>query len=336
METMLAGRLTTGGGAFAVEEVPVPEPGPGQVLIRVRAAGVCLSDVHLIQGVLAPQPLTGDKVTLGHETAGEVKALGDGVTGFAEGDPVVLQAGELRDGTPCTRGVNIDGGWAEYAVAAAEAVVPLPPGIPFEQACIIPDAVSTPWAAITSGANVRPAEAVAVWGVGGLGAHAVQLLRMVGACPVIAVDPLAAARERALRLGADVALDPADPEFGDLLRAAAGAGGVAAAFDFAGVPAARDQALSALAEYGRLVLVGLTDQPFTIRNNLWFCRFRQQVLGHYGSRPEDLVDLVRLAGMHRLDLSGSVSAIHPLAEAAQAVDALERKEGNPIRLILRP
>ncbi|MGW8776525.1 zinc-binding dehydrogenase [Streptomyces sp. NPDC055796] len=336
METMLAGRLTTGGGGFAVEEAPVPEPGPGQVLIRVRAAGVCLSDVHLIQGILEPQPLSGNKVTLGHETAGEVKALGDGVTSLAVGDPVVLQAGELRDGTPCTRGVNIDGGWAEYTVAAADAVVPLPPGIPFEQACIIPDAVSTPWAAITSGANVRPAEAVAVWGVGGLGAHAVQLLRMVGACPVVAVDPLPAARERALRLGADVALDPADPDFATLLRDAAGAGGVAAAFDFAGVPAARDQALAALAEHGRLVLVGLTDQPFTIQNNLWFCRFRQQVLGHYGSRSEDLVDLVRLTGMRRLDLSGSVSAIHPLAEAAQAVDALERKEGNPIRLILRP
>ncbi|MEU8778088.1 zinc-binding dehydrogenase [Streptomyces sp. NPDC048606] len=332
---MLAGRLTTEGGGFAVEEVPVPEPGPGQVLVRVRAAGVCLSDVHLIQGMLAPHPLSGNKVTLGHETAGEVAALGGGVTALAEGDRVVLQAGERRDGTTCTRGVNIDGGWAEYAVAAADAVVPLPPGIPFEQACIIPDAVSTPWAAITSGAHVRPAEAVAVWGVGGLGAHAIQLLRMVGACPVIAVDPLAAARERALRLGADTALDPTDPEFATLLRAAS-AGGVAAAFDFAGVPAARDQALASLAESGRLVLVGLTDQPFTIRDNLWFCRFRQRVIGHYGSAPEDLVDLVRLVGMGRLDLSGSISAIHPLADAARAVDVLERKEGDPIRLILRP
>ncbi|WP_408059220.1 zinc-binding dehydrogenase [Streptomyces erythrochromogenes] len=158
---------------------------------------------------------------------------------------------------------------------------------------------------------------------------------MVGACPVVAVDPLPAARERALRLGADTALDPADPEFANLLRAAAGTGGVAA-FDFAGVPAARDQALAALAEYGRLVLVGLTDQPFTIQDNLWFCRFRQRVLGHYGSRPEDLVDLVRLVGMRRLDLSGSISGIHRPADAAQAVKALERKEDNPIRLILTP
>ncbi|MER7735613.1 zinc-binding dehydrogenase [Streptomyces erythrochromogenes] len=333
---MLAGRLTTGGGGFAVEEVPVPEPGPGQVLVRVRAAGVCLSDVHLIQGMLAPQPLTGNKVTLGHETAGEVAVLGAGVTGLAEGDRVVLQAGEVRGGVSCTRGVNIDGGWAEYTVAAADAVVPLPSGIPFEQACVIPDAVSTPWAAITSGAEVRPAEAVAVWGVGGLGAHAVQLLRLVGACPVIAVDPLPAARERALRLGADAALDPADPEFATRVRAAAGAGGIDAAFDFAGVPAARDQALASLAESGRLVLVGLTDQPFTIRDNLWFCRFRQRVLGHYGSRPEDLVDLVRLVGLQRLDLSGSISGTYRLADAAQAVEALERKEGNPIRLILTP
>ncbi|MFJ3201618.1 zinc-binding dehydrogenase [Streptomyces sp. NPDC086989] len=336
MGTMLAARLTTGGGGFAVEEVPVPVPGPGQVLVQVRAAGVCLSDVHLIQGMLKPQPLAGDKVTLGHEVAGVVRALGDGVTSVGAGDHVVLQGGELREGVRGTRGVNFDGGWAEYALAAAAAVVQLPPGIPFEQACIVPDAVSTPWAAITSSAAVRPAEAVAVWGVGGLGAHAVQLLRMVGACPIVAVDPLTAARERALHLGADAALDPADPDFGAALRAVAGTAGITAALDFAGVPAAREQALASLAERGRLVLVGLTDQPFTIKDNAWFCRFRQQVIGHYGSRPEDLTDLVALVGRRRLDLSGSVSGIFPLADAARAVEALERKEGNPIRLILKP
>ncbi|MGE7391203.1 zinc-binding dehydrogenase [Streptomyces sp. NPDC004126] len=336
MKTMLAARLSTSGGGFAVEEVPVPAPGPGQVLVHVRAAGVCLSDVHLIQGMLKAAPLTGDAVTLGHETSGVVSVLGPGVTGLKEGDHVVLQAGEVRDGAVCTRGVNIDGGWAEYALAAADAVVPLPPQIPFEQACIIPDAVSTSWAAITSSAQVRPAEAVAVWGVGGLGAHAVQLLRLVGACPVVAVDPLGSARERALRLGADAALDPADPDFATALRAAVGPKGVAAAFDFAGVPAARDQALGSLAEGGRLVLVGLTDQPLTVGDSVWFCRFQQQVRGHYGSRPEDLVDLVDLVARQRLDLSGSVSGLFPLADAARAVEALERKEGSPIRLILTP
>ncbi|MFF3014804.1 zinc-binding dehydrogenase [Streptomyces sp. NPDC057939] len=336
METMLAARLSVEGGGLTVEEVPVPAPGPGQVLVEVRAAGVCLSDVHLIQGMLKPRPLVGDKVTLGHETAGVVHALGEGVTSLGVGDHVVLQAGELRDGVRCTRGVNCDGGWAEYALAAADAVVPLPPEIPFEVACIIPDAVSTPWAAITSRAAVRPAEAVGVWGVGGLGAHAVQLLRLVGACPVIAVDPLAEARERALRLGADAALDPTDPDFGAGLRAVTGPQGITTAFDFAGVPAARDQALGSLADQGKLVLVGLTDQPLTVKDSTWFCRFGQQVIGHYGSRPEHLAELVGLVSRGRLDLSTSVSGVFPLADAARAVEALENKEGSPIRLILKP
>lgn len=92
-----------------------------------------------------------------------------------------------------TRGVDYDGGWAEYALAREDTLVPVPDLLPFEQACIIPDAVSTPWAAVTDTARVRPAEAAGVWGVGGLGAHAVQLLLLVGAAPVIAVDPLPAA-----------------------------------------------------------------------------------------------------------------------------------------------
>ena len=206
---MLAGRLTYATGTFVVDDVPVPEPGPGQVLIKVEAAGVCLSDLHLIEGMLKPATST-DVVTLGHEVAGTVHTLGPGVTGWQPGARVLLHAGELSPaGAVLTRGVDYDGGWAEYALASVHTLVPIPDDLPFEQAAIIPDAVSTPWAAITATAAVRPAEAVGVWGAGGLGAHAVQLLRLVGAAPIVVVDPLPGARQRGLDLGADLALDPA-------------------------------------------------------------------------------------------------------------------------------
>ncbi|MFI6168066.1 zinc-binding dehydrogenase [Nocardia sp. NPDC051052] len=336
METMLAARLHIPSRTLSLEQVPKPAPGLGEVLIKVEAAGVCLSDVHLIDGGLQPQLLAGDTVTLGHEVAGSIAEVGPEVTGLALGDRVALQAGELRKGVVYTRGVDYDGGWAEYALATAESVISIPDSLPFEQAAIIPDAVSTPWAAITATGDVRAAQAVAVWGVGGLGAHAVQLLRIVGAYPIIAVDPNAAARERAVELGADLALDSTDPELTKKVRAATRGVGIDAAFDFAGVPAVREQAVRVLAHQGRLVLVGIVNQPLTIEYSAPFVVSQQQIRGHYGSGPTHVPQLIRLTAGGRLDLSRSISGVFPLAEAPAVVDRLVRKEGDPIRLILRP
>jgi threonine dehydrogenase-like Zn-dependent dehydrogenase len=337
MAQMLAARLHVPSRTLRLEEVPRPQPGPGEVLVKVEAAGVCLSDVHLIDGTLTPLLLRGDTVTLGHEVSGTVVETGAGVTAWSPGQRVVLHAGESRDGVTYTRGVDYDGGWAEYALSAADAMTALPDAIPFEQGAIIPDAVSTPWGAITETGAVRPAEAVGVWGVGGLGVHAVQLLRAIGACPVVAVDPNPVARERALAAGADLALDSADPELRQTVRAATGGAGLAAAFDFAGVPPVREQAVSVLAPKGRLVLVGLTDKPLTVMDGTRFSYLQQRVLGHYGSdMPVALPQLLRLIQGGRLDFSGSVSGVLPLAEAAEAVARLEKKEGDPIRLVLRP
>ncbi|MGN9767684.1 alcohol dehydrogenase catalytic domain-containing protein [Micromonospora sp. SD12] len=334
---MLAGRLHLAERALRMEPVPVPEPRDGQVRIRVEAAGVCLSDVHLIDGTLTPLYLPGDVVTLGHEVAGVVDAFGDDVEGWQPGQRVLLQAGERdRRGTVLTRGVDYDGGWAEYAVASESTVVPIPDDLPFEQACVIPDAVSTPWAAVTDTARTRPGEAVGVWGVGGLGAHAVQLLRLVGAAPVIAVEPLAAARERAVALGADAVLDPADAAFRDAVLELTGGRGLDVAFDFAGVTAVREQALTVLGRRGRLVLAGIANKPVTIASDSPFNYFQQAVLGHYGSEGEHVEQLVSLARQGRLDLAASISDVLPLADAQEAVRRVQTKQGNPIRLILRP
>ncbi|MFC9482832.1 zinc-binding dehydrogenase [Streptomyces griseus] len=336
MERMRAARLHLPSRTLTVEEVDRPAPGPGEVLVKVGAAGVCLSDVHLIDGTLSPMYPEGDTVTLGHEVAGTVAETGPGVEGWTVGDRVVLQAGEERRGRTYTRGVDYDGGWAEYALATATTLVALPDSLPFEQAAIIPDAVSTPWAAVTATGDVRAAEAVGVWGVGGLGAHAVQLLRAVGAHPVVAVDPAPAARKRALEFGADLALDPDDPRFREKVLGATGGAGLAAAFDFAGVPPVREQALTALAPKGRLVLVGLTDQPLTVDNGTLFSYLQHRILGHYGSESHHVPQLVRLAEGGRLDFSRSITDVLPLEDVAAAVRRTETKEGDPVRIVLRP
>jgi D-arabinose 1-dehydrogenase-like Zn-dependent alcohol dehydrogenase len=348
MNTMLAGRLHVTTGKFRVEEVPVPVPGPGEVLIEVKAAGVCLSDVHLIDGSLKPfVPI--EEVTLGHEVAGVIHTLGPDLLGeWAPGMRVALQAGQscgrcancrLRR-TPClktrTRGVDYDGGWAQYTIAREDTLVPIPDHLPFDQAAIIPDAVSTPYAAIVATGEVRPAQAVGVWGAGGLGAHGIQLARLAGAAPVIAVDPLPSARERALAFGTDLALDPGDPGFAETVLQATEGRGLDVAFDFAGVSAVREQSATVLARGGIMVLVGLTPHPLTITGSTQFSWKRNQIRGHYGSGPEYVEQLVRLASVGRLDLSPSISDHLPLADAAEAVRRLENKVGDPIRLVLIP
>ncbi|WIY01615.1 zinc-binding dehydrogenase [Amycolatopsis mongoliensis] len=346
-ETMLAGRLDRKTRRFQVEEVPVPTPEPDEVRIAVAAAGVCLSDLHLIDGTLNPRG-TASAVTLGHEVAGRVEALGEAVPpGVHIGQRVTLQAGQScgrcddcirRQTCPrsLTRGVHYDGGWAEYALARVDTLVPIPEHLPFDQAAIIPDAVSTPYAAITATAQVRPAQSAAVWGAGGLGAHAIQVLKLVGAAPIIAIDPLPAARRRALAFGADVALDPGAEDLVTQVRDATAGRGVDYAFDFAGVAAARDQAVAALAPAGALVLVGLTPEPLSISDSTTFCARKNRLLGHYGSAPQHVEELVAMTATRRLGFSDSISGHIKLADAEDAVHRLAHKSGDPVRLVLVP
>src|SRR5215831_9130340 len=310
---MLAGRMNFATGTFTVKQVSVPAPGPGEVRILVRAAGICLSDVHLIDGLLRPARLRGDEVTLGHEVSGEVESLGDDVTGVEVGARVIVPPAKLVDGVLWQMGIDYDGGWAEFVVVPAEMIVPIPDALPFDQAAIIPDAVATPWGAIEWTGQFKPGESAGVWGIGGLGVHAVQLLRFAGAAPIIAVDPLDAARRRALDLGADVALDPADPGFRQAVSAATGGAGVDIAFDFAGVAPVRKQALASLRSGGRLVLVGISGNSVMIDDEARFMGSRRQIRGHMGYEPRHVVDLVRLTQLGRLDLSRSISATLPLA-----------------------
>ncbi|HEX5400668.1 MAG TPA: zinc-binding dehydrogenase [Pseudonocardiaceae bacterium] len=347
VDTMLAGRMNFAKQHFEVEEVPIPQPADDEVRVAVAAAGVCLSDLHLIDGTLGIG--AEHTVTLGHEVAGTVEAVGPAVPDdVVVGQRVALQAGQSCGRcaacvrrrpfcmAPMTRGVQYDGGWAEFALARHDTLVPIPDELPFDQAAIIPDAVSTPYAAIVATAQVRPAQAVGVWGVGGLGAHGVQLLRMAGAAPIIAVDPLPGARERALAFGADIALDPGADDLVGQVYAATGGRGLDFAFDFAGVAAVREQADATLAPGGALVLVGLTAAPLAITNGTAFSVRRHRLLGHYGSAPQHVEELVALMGYRRLDLSKSISGHIPLADAHDAVRQLADKVGDPIRLILVP
>ena len=343
---MRAARFNAEAKSLEIRDVPVPVPAPHEVLVRVQACGVCLSDVHLIDGSL-PGPLP--EVTPGHEPAGVIEALGDAVPVWQQGQRVVMAAG--RPCLACANcaagrsdrclngeimGFNYDGAWAEYVVVPYAALTAVPDSVPIEQAAILADAVSTPYAAITDRANVQPGEAVGIWGVGGLGVHAVKVARLVGAAPIVALDPLPEARERALRLGADVAIDPRLDDAVAQVRALTGGVGLDAAFDVVGSAAIIAQAEQCLAGRGRLVMVGISWEPTSLGPGVLFSVQSQTLMGHLGYRKEHLDTLVRLVELGRLDVSDSISAVLPLADIVDAVDQLATKRGNPIRLVIQP
>jgi len=334
---MRAGRIKISTREFKVVDYPIPFPRTGQVRIEVKAAGVCLSDVHLIDSTLSPGYLEGDEVTMGHEVSGVIDYLGEGVTDWKIGQRVIVCAG-IRDakGRVRTQGFDFDGGFAQFMVADESTLVAIHDALSFEEACIIPDAVSTPWAAISQTAKVAPGESSAVYGLGGLGIHAVQLLKIIGSAPIVAVDPLPQARERALLVGADISLDPNDVDFSKKIRAATHGRGIDCAFDFAGVTSVRVQGLPLLSEGGRLVLIGIAGEAISIPNDMAFIYKRNQILGHYGSEPHHTQELVALVEQGKLDLSSSISSTFSLEDAQLALTQLKDKVNNPIRIILKP
>jgi threonine dehydrogenase-like Zn-dependent dehydrogenase len=307
---------------------------------------VCLSDVHLIDGSL---PGNLPVVTPGHEPAGVIERVGSDVEFWAPGQRVLMAAGKTcmqcqfchagefeNCQAPQIMGFSYDGAWAEYVVVPAAALVAIPDSVPIEQAAICADAVSTPYAALLERAQVRPAESVAIWGIGGLGIHAVKLARLMGAAPIIALDPLEDARKRALAAGADVALDPMDPLTVLAVREAAGGAGVDVALDVVGSVPVLQQAEQCLARRGRLVMVGMSMDATQLGPGAIFSVQSQTLLGHLGYRKEHLHQLLRLVETGRLDLSDSISDIVPLDGVVDAVERLATKRDNPIRIVVRP
>jgi D-arabinose 1-dehydrogenase-like Zn-dependent alcohol dehydrogenase len=344
--TMRAERFYADTKAVVLEDVPIPEPGEGEVLVKVAFCGICHSDLSLINGTF---PAQRPVVTQGHEASGTIAKLGPGVTGWSEGDRVVLAAGRPCLQCPnCRRGdlancqwiqlmaFAYDGAWAEYTVAQAAGLTRVPDNVPLDQAAILADAVSTPFGAVVHTGKVRVGESVGVWGVGGVGTHIVQLARLVGAVPVIAVDINPVVRERALELGADYAFDSRDPEFKDKLAAATGGRKLDVAFDAVGLKVTFEQALDALTVGGRLVGVGMSAESPTVGPTSMFGLSQKQVLGHLGYQNADIETLAALVSRGRLDLSRSVSQVIALEDIHEGIRALEHAEGNPIRIVVAP
>ncbi|HEX9774458.1 MAG TPA: zinc-binding dehydrogenase [Actinomycetota bacterium] len=343
---MRAVRFPGVGQALRVEDVPTPEPGPGEALVEVAACGVCASDLHMFDGSL---PVRGSfPVTPGHEASGVIAELGEGVRGWSAGDRVAIYAGKAcgvcarclagesveRCLLPLTLGIDFDGAWADYVVVPASGLVRVPENVPLDVAAILCDAVGTPFNAVLDAGGLRAGERVAVFGVGGLGTHGVMLARMGGASFVAAVDPRPSARERAEALGADLVVDPTEGKASAAIRAATGGQGVDLAIDFVGANEVLKQAVASLAIDGRAMVVGVSGERIQLGPSVTFAVFRNTLRGVFGYQRHHLETLVSLVSSGRLDVAGSITHRFPIEDASAGVSMLSDKDNDPVRVVL--
>ncbi|MCP4908830.1 MAG: NAD(P)-dependent alcohol dehydrogenase [bacterium] len=264
---MRAARFYEPGQALRIEEIPIPEPRGHEVLVRVRAAGVCHTDIHIRSGQLPLVPGVELPLTLGHETAGEVAALGPDVEGVREGDEVVVWGargcGRCRlchsgSESLCDQGTWLNGGYAEYALIPGPRYLASLGGVDPVQAAPLADAGLTPLHAIRKALpRLRAGDHVALFGLGGLGHLAVQILRALSpSTEIIAVDIEPSKRALALKLGARHAVDGLDHPV-ERIAEITGGSGAAAVLDFVGSDDSLRAALPSLGKAGILVIVGM-------------------------------------------------------------------------------
>lgn len=328
---------------LSIEEIPTPTPGPGEILVKVAGCGVCHTDLHFIDhGV---PTFKKPPLILGHEASGTVAAIGSEVGGLKEGDRVLLPAvygcGHCRmcrmgRENVCDNmvffGSSVDGAYAEYLVAPALVAIGLPDEIPLIEGAIIADATTTPFHAVVNRGQVKPGDAVVVFGCGGIGLNCVQIAAAVGG-QVIAVDIADHKLDWARKLGAKATVNPKaverlDKELRKLTR-----GGADIAFECIGNPAVQEQAFNSVRTGGRFVVVGSSDKPMSL--NTGKVMFREiEIIGSLGCRVVDYGRVLELARQGKIKVSELVTAKFPLDEINAAFDTLRRGEG--IRSVITP
>jgi S-(hydroxymethyl)glutathione dehydrogenase / alcohol dehydrogenase len=340
------------------DDVVAVGPGPGQVKIGVRAAGVCHSDLSARRGGL-PQPTPA---ILGHEAAGDVVAVGDGVTGFAVGDKVIANwlppcgscASCLRGqpymcmthviaayieprflvGETPAFGMAGCGAFAEEMTVPAEGAVKIAADVPYEVAALVGCGVMTGVGAVINTAKVEPGATVAVIGCGGVGIAAIQGARLSGAAVIVGVDPVEGKHEVARRFGATHAVHP--DNLAELSAEITGGEGFDYAFEVVGAPRTIRTAWGAARRGGTVVIVGAgrADQQVEFTPFELLFDGKRMLASLYGSADvrRDYARLLGLWRAGRLDLEGMITQRLRLDDLDQGLAALGH--GDVIRQVI--
>lgn len=361
MPTALAAILYESAKPLVIEEVEVLPPQTGEVMVRMKAAGVCHSDLHVMKGDL-PMPLP---IILGHEGAGVVEAVGPGVTSVAPGDSVIpiwrASCGRCEyclSGRPalCDMGTAMrftglmpDGAtrfrnsrgdsirhyagvstFSSLSTMPEAAVVKIDAEFPLWKAALIGCGVITGVGAVTHAARVTPGASVAVFGCGGIGLNIIQGARLVSAGPILAIDRHAGKEVHARRLGATHFIDASATDPVQAVKELTGGRGVDFAFEAIGLPEPIEQAYDSLKKGGTCVVSGICRADARAAINVNQLVYAEKTLRGtlYGStRPR--TDLLNLIGLHRcgqLQLDELLTRTWKLEQINEAYAALERGE----------
>ena len=340
---MKAAVFYTANEPLRIEEVPTPSPGEGQVLVKVAACGLCHTDLHYIDhGV---PTFKKPPLILGHEVSGTIAEVGHNVEQWKPGDRVLLpavygcgQCAMCRTGREniCAQmvmfGNNVDGGYAEFVLAPAKDVIPLPEEIPLIEGAIIADATTTPYHAVVNRGRVKPGDRVVVFGCGGIGLNIVQIAAAVGA-QVIAVDIVDQKLEWARQLGAQATLNPQQFERIDKEIRKLTGGGADIGFEAIGNPTTQAQTFASLRTGGRFVVVGYSAKPMSLDTGRVMYR-EMEIVGSLGCRAVDYPRVIELARQGKIKVKELVTAKVPLAEINAGLDLLRKGEG--IRTVVVP
>jgi NADPH2:quinone reductase len=314
---------TGGPEVMQLEEVEVPTPQEGEVLVKVEAAGVNYADLAQRQGAYLTR--THTPMTLGVEFAGTVAALGPGVSTLAEGTRVVAF------------GV---GGYAEYAVARANMAIPIPPNLDFVHAAALPVHGITAYQLLRESARIQPGESVLVHAAaGGVGTLAVQLAKLMGAGKVIGTASNTSKLNLVRSLGADAAINYTEENWVEQVKTATGGRGADIVLEMVGGSVA-EQNLQCLAPFGRMVVYGAASGQIVQFSGIQLMYKNQAIIGYWLtaqlSRPDRIfqavMELMQFITNGQLQII--VGQTFPLAEAAEAHRAIaERKTTGKVVLL---
>jgi threonine 3-dehydrogenase len=326
-----------------LESVPVPSIGPNDVLVRVRAASICGTDLHIYEWDAWSQGRLRPPLTFGHEFCGVVEKIGDEVAGFTPGDFVSAEMHvncghclpcRLGEGHVCENvriiGIDIDGCFAEFVRIPARNVWKIDPSIPVHYAAVMDplgNAVHTVLAGPVAGRTV------AVTGCGPIGLMSIAVARAAGASTVIATEVNAYRRELATKMGADASLDPAAGDVVAQAKELTGGAGVDILLEMSGHPQAIHQGLAMLRPAGRASLLGIPRGPVTL--NLFDDVIGKGVVvqGIFGRRMfETWVEMTELLKSGRLNLEPLFHERLPIEKFEQAFELLEAGRANKVLL----
>jgi 2-desacetyl-2-hydroxyethyl bacteriochlorophyllide A dehydrogenase len=342
-KSMVAARLHRIGAKLSIDRVSVPTVAADEVLVDVRASGICHSDINYRNGIA---PVGKLPITLGHEISGIIARTEAKVKELRSGDRVlvhyIVSCGkcvycktERENYCASYRmiGKDVDGGFAEYVKVPARSILKLPRGLPFEQAAIMGCAVPTAYHALIRG-RVEPGDTVVIFGIGGLGLHAVQLAaRIFKAGLIIAVDLQEWKLKQAKSFEAKVTVNAATEDVKETVKKATDGELADVVFDFVGQSTTIEQAISCVGKGGRMVLVGIEAKSMQVSPYKTLIGKEMEIVGVDDHLRTELVQLIKLVRTGRVDLSRSVTHTVALEEINRGFEILETKRENTIRVV---